>query len=98
LATTLGIPVLYFFRQIFGKSLFQGKICEKIWVGATRKSNIFMGHRKNMGNISDFNGDVLGNHGKSWEIILNHGKSWEQDPISMESHVLSGKQEQNNGI
>ena len=57
-----------------------------------------MGHRKNMGNISDFNGDVLGNHGKSWEIILNHGKSWEQDPISMESHVLSGKQEQNNGI
>jgi hypothetical protein len=88
LATTLGIPVFYFFRKIFGKSLFQGKICENIWVETTRKSNIFMGHRKNRGNISDFNGDVLG----------NHGKSWEQDPISMESHVFSGKQEQNNGI
>jgi hypothetical protein len=32
------------------------------------------------------------------EIMGNHGKSWEQDPISMESHVFSGKQEQNNGI
>ena len=26
-----------------------------------------------MGNISDFNGDVLGNHGKSWELMGNHG-------------------------